>query len=137
MDLIVNRNLKSLSHMISIHKRLCQKDHIMRPNRPGGIPSRGSSQLASYSWGWPVSIPTRNFGACAFTLVTGSSGTKYHPLAHEYKISLSFMASFLDDMLANFLLHCRAILWQWVSGTFSCNCTERGGLRVGFGSYNE
>ena len=68
---------------------------------------RVSSQLALDSWGWPVAATTRTFGACALTLDTEASGTKYHPLAPDSTIDVSFMARFLSDLLANFLLHFR------------------------------
>ena len=47
------------------------------------------------------------------------------------------MAIFLADLLASFLLHFRAILWPGVSSTFSCNFSDRWGLRLSFGSANE
>ena len=99
--------------------------------------SRGSSQLASDSWGWYVAIPTHTFGSYVFTLDTRAYGTKYPPLAPKYTIDVSFMASFLDDLLANFLLHFGAILLRGISGTFSGNFPDRGGLRIVFGSANE
>ena len=85
------------------------------------MPSRVNSQLASDYWGWPVDVPTHTFVACGLTFNTRASGTKYHPLASESTISVSFVASFLADPLANSLLYFREILLRGIGGTFCDN----------------
>ena len=91
-------------------KILCVNPDIICPNRPGGRSVKGNLRDASDVCAWPVSVPTRIVAVVLFTFDTGEVGVKYHPLAPEYTIAVSFLASLVDIRTANRRSHFRAIL---------------------------
>ena len=91
-------------------KRLCVNPGVICPKRPGGRSGRGNSQDTSDVCAWPVAVPTHIFSAALFTFDTGAPGVKYHPLAPESTIAVSFLASLVAIGMANLRIHFRAIL---------------------------
>ena len=91
-------------------KILCLNSDMICSNRPGDRSGRGNSQDASDVCAWHVAVPTRIVAVVLFTFDTGEVGVKYHPLAPEYTISVSCLASLVDIRTANRRSHFRAIL---------------------------
>ena len=93
---------------------------ITCPNSPGGRSGRGNLQDSSDYCAWPVAARARIVDAVLFTLDTGASGIKYHPLAPKSTISVSCLASLVAIRMANLRSHFREILfflcWRVDSG---------------------
>ena len=96
-----------LSQRFPMPKILFLNPDIKSSNSPGGRSGRGNLQDTSDPCAWPVAVPTHIVPVVLFTLDTGVSGVKYHPLAPKSTISVYCLASLVAICMANLCSHFR------------------------------